>query len=219
MRIQAQKCSLKIQKREHCSLYIPSGWSLKNIINPKHNGWDWDKCPIKNQCAASAPWTVQCIYQCKQCSKATEIPDRGHGFQPAQTSGRSQIRQTARQGGLYFYLQHSSLSWRGNARGVMHIASMLKGGIKFNSAPLVSLSPQNTRLYLYYLHSSLSLLWFWQNMHLFWVDSNGFRQYFVFFPSSINTDWANRIILSSYLIYNEQLYLFPRQNQASSPLL
>lgn len=135
MRTQTQKCSLKIQKREHCSLYIPSGWSLKNIINPRHNGWDWDKCPIKNRCAASAPWTVQCIYQCKQCSKAPEIPDRGRGFQPTQTSGRSQIRQTPRQGGLYFYLQHSSLPWRENARGVMHIASMLKGGDKIQFSP------------------------------------------------------------------------------------
>lgn len=43
---------------------------------------------------------------------------------------------------------------------------------------------------------------------IFWI---------LFFNLQLPQTRVNRIILSSYLSYTEQLYLFPRQNQASFP--
>lgn len=75
----------------------------------RHKGWDWKKCPIKNPCATSAPWTVQCIYQCHQASKATDISEAWRGMWPLTCTVQTDLRRSRRPDDAWVYIESAAL--------------------------------------------------------------------------------------------------------------
>lgn len=125
------------RRRKKC----PFGDAKENSAPPdevttdrRHNGWDWEKCPIKNLCATSAPWTVQCIYQCHRSSKATDISEAWCETWPLTCTGCRQTWEGAdSQTKPEFLLRAQRSALQENARGILHFARMQKRmGTKFH---------------------------------------------------------------------------------------
>lgn len=114
--------------------------------NAKENSAPWMKSrPIEDtrvgternvqlRTATSAPWTVQCIYQCHRSSKATDISEAWCGTWPLTCTDCRQIWERAdsqTKPEFLFRAQHSAL--KENARGILHFVSMQKRrGTKFH---------------------------------------------------------------------------------------
>lgn len=100
--------------------------------------WDREKCPIKNLSATSAPWTVQCIYQCHQSSKATDFSEAWCGTWPLTCTECRQIWEEAvshTKTAFLFRAQRSALKEmgamvveRGRVAGGLCISSVCKKG-------------------------------------------------------------------------------------------
>lgn len=92
-------------------------WRCKRKLCPpdevatdrRHKGWDWEKCPIKKPRATSAPWTVQCIYQCHQARKATDIPEAWCGTWPLTCAVQPDLRRSRRPDDAWVYTKSAAL--------------------------------------------------------------------------------------------------------------
>lgn len=208
---QTQKMSFRKCKRKLCPLD-------EVTTDRRHKDCDWEKCPIKNLCATSAPWTVQCIYQCHQASKATDISEAWCGTWPLTCTDCRQIWEGAdsqTKPEFLFTVQHSAL--KQNTRGILHFVSMQKRRrTKFHLFCTKKLIYVLSYLNTYSCESA-------ENTYLFSTDFKVFSHNFFggdfIFQSSINTSTSeqNNFVIVSELHWT--IIFIPKTKSGQLPLL